>query len=237
MAVSRRVASMLEEFAKRAPLDAKAQLVLGQAYFGIAERLMDQQKYDESVEARTKSIEVLRALVTQHPDDAQGQRFLAQTEKRLAYLYLIKLHDFAKAAQHLNISLKIDQDRVARDPADSVAKLDLALGNSYLSGLTGRRGDVEGALRYQLAAVAARAEVLAADPRNARTRYLLITDQARLGGLLRDLHRTTEAKAAFDRGFQLGREGDPESMKDPEALAALGELRKASLGEKLQQRQ
>ncbi len=37
LAVNQRVAAMLEEFGRRKPLAARAQLVLGQAYFGIAE--------------------------------------------------------------------------------------------------------------------------------------------------------------------------------------------------------
>ena len=40
---------------------------------------------------------------------------------------------------------------------------------------------------------------VAADPRNMRSRYLLITDRARLGGLSLDLQRPEEARTAFER--------------------------------------
>lgn len=105
-----------------------------------------------------------------------------------------------------------------------------------------RRGDLPAALGFQQAAVAARSEVLAADPQNQRTRYLLITDHARLGGLLRDLKRPGEARIVFERGFQLAREGNDESMKLPEAIAAKEDLRKEAsapvqmVDEKLQHR-
>jgi tetratricopeptide (TPR) repeat protein len=226
LAVNRRVAAMFEEFGRRKPLDARAQLVLGQAYFGIAERLMDQERNEESIQQRMKSIEVLRTMVKQHPDDAEGQRFLAQSEKRLAYLYITKLRDFPKAGEHLRVSMKIDQERVAHNPSDANAKLDLALDNAYLAGLMRRRGDLEMALAFQQASAAARAEVLAADPRNMRTRYLLITDQARLGGLLRDLRRPAEARATFERGYQLAREGDAAAMTATEGVNALEDLRR-----------
>uniref|UniRef100_Q020E0 Uncharacterized protein n=1 Tax=Solibacter usitatus (strain Ellin6076) TaxID=234267 RepID=Q020E0_SOLUE len=122
------------------------------------------------------------------------------------------------------------------------AKLDLALDNAYLAGLTRRRGDLEIALSFQQASAAARAEVLGTDPRNMRTRYLLITDQARLGGLLRDLRRAVEARAAFERGYQLAREGDAAAMTATEGINALDALRREAaapanfMGERLQPR-
>jgi tetratricopeptide (TPR) repeat protein len=217
---------MFEEFGRRKPLDAGAQLALGQAYFGIAERLMDQERNEESIQQRMKSIEVLGAVVQRHPDDAEGQRFLAQSEKRLAYLYITKLRDFPKAGEHLRVSMKIDQERVAHNPSNANAKLDLALDNAYLAGLMRRRGDLETALGFQQAAATARAEVLAADPRNMRTRYLLITDQARLGGLLRDLQRAAESRAAFERGYQLAREADAAAMTATDGVNAVEDLRR-----------
>ncbi len=236
-----RVAGMVEDAQKRTPLNPKAELLLGQAYFGIGERLMDLQRNEESIQARQKGIGILRALAQQHPEDTEGLRFLAQSEKRLAYLYMIKLRDLPQAAGHLRISMQIDQQRVARNPADAISKLDLALDNSYLAGLMRRKGDLNAALVFQQASAGARSEVLAADPRNQRTRYLLITDQARLGGLLRDLNRPADARVAFDRGFQIAREGDAAAMSAADGQSALEDLRKEvasppkSMGEKLQQ--
>jgi hypothetical protein len=137
--------------------------------------------------------------------------------------------------------MQIDQQRVARNPADAISKLDLALDNSYLAGLMRRKGDLNAALVFQQASAGARSEVLAADPRNQRTRYLLITDQARLGGLLRDLNRPADARVAFDRGFQIAREGDAAAMSAADGQSAVEDLRKEvasppkSMGEKLQQ--
>ena len=246
LADNQRVARLMEDFQRKQPLDVKAQVVLGQAYFGIAERLMDLHRNEEAVAARQKSIEILRHAATEDPKNSDAQRFLAQSEKRLAYLYITQIHDFAKAAEHLGISLKIDRERVARAPADAIAQLDLALDNAYLAGLMRRRGDLEAALRFQQAAASARSEVLAADPRNFRARYLLITDQARLIAVYRDLNRPAEARAAFERGLELAREGDPAAMSAPDSVAAVADLRREAAagatpmsqnkGEKLQPR-
>jgi hypothetical protein len=59
-----------------------------------------------------------------------------------------------------------------------------------------------------------------------RIRYLLITDQARLGGLLRDLRRPAEARVAFERGYTLAREGDAAAMSAADGASALEDLRK-----------
>jgi tetratricopeptide (TPR) repeat protein len=180
------------------------------------------------VAARVKCIEYFRALAARHPENTDALRFLAQSEKRLAYLYIAQLHDFPKAAEHLRVSLNIDEQRLTRDPGNAVVKLDLALDNAYLAGMMRRKGDLHESWQFQIVAMGARERVLAADPRNFRVRYLLITDCARLGALYRDMKRPAEARAAFERGFQLAREGDGASMSTPDALSAIADLRRES---------
>lgn len=228
MAANQRVAAMMENFARKKPLDTAAQVLLGQAYFGMAEKLMDGQHNTEALAARVKCIEYFRDLTTRHPENDDAQRFLAQSEKRLAYFYITPIRDFPKAGGHLAISLNIDRQRLARQPANVAVKLDLALDYAYLAGLFRREGDLPAALRYQQSATAARTKVLAADPRNFRVRYLSIADRARLGALFRDMKRPGEARAAFEQGFQLAREGDPVAMSTPDAESAIADLRMES---------
>ena len=228
MAANQRVAAMMENFAREKPLDTAAQVLLGQAYFGMAERLMDGQHNTEALAARVKCIEYFRDLTTRHPENDDAQRFLAQSEKRLAYFYITRIRDFPKAGGHLAISLNIDRQRLARQPANVAVKLDLELDYAYLAGLFRREGDLPAALRYQQSATAARTEVLAADPRNFRVRDLSIADRARLGALFRDMKRPAEARAAFEQGFQLAHEGDPVAMSTPDAESAIADLRMES---------
>ena len=50
------------------------------------------------------------------------------SEKRLAFTYITEVHDPRQGVEHLTIAEKIDRERVAREPNNAVAKLDLALG-------------------------------------------------------------------------------------------------------------
>ncbi|MEO8369152.1 MAG: serine/threonine-protein kinase [Candidatus Solibacter sp.] len=226
LAATRGVESLLENLAKRRQLDSDAGVVLGQAYFGTAERLMDGKHNDEALAARMKSIAYFRDLSAKYPENADARRFLAQSEKRLAYFYITALRDFPKAAEHLTTSLAIDKQRLAREPNNTVVKLDLALDFAYLGGLMQRRGDLERALPFLQNAASARTEVLSADPRNFRVRYLLITDLTHLGTVYRNLNQSSESKQSFVRASQLVRDGDPASMSSVEAKTVIAELEK-----------
>ncbi len=182
----------------------------------------------DAVEYAHRNLILHRDLTTRHPENDDAQRFLAQSEKRLAYFYITRIRDFPKAGGHLAISLNIDRQRLARQPANVAVKLDLELDYAYLAGLFRREGDLPAALRYQQSATAARTEVLAADPRNFRVRDLSIADRARLGALFRDMKRPAEARAAFEQGFQLAHEGDPVAMSTPDAESAIADLRMES---------
>ncbi|HWC99571.1 MAG TPA: serine/threonine-protein kinase [Candidatus Sulfopaludibacter sp.] len=222
---NRKTAAMLDQEARKGPLGANAEICLGLAYFGISESEMQLNHLPESLQARLKSVEVLRDVTARFPAVEDGQRWLAQTEKRLAYLYLTQLHDPEKAAESLQIAMKIDQGRVARDPQNSVAKLDLALGQVYLAAVIRRQGDLPRALELLQQGIAARAAVLTADPRNFRVRYLLITDYTKLAGWQRDVHHTAESQAALEEGLRVAGEMDPRSAHQPDAAHAIEELK------------
>src|SRR5262249_43606143 len=188
----------------------------------------ESKRTEEALKARFRSIEVLKDLLTRHPDDAEGQRWLATSEKRLAYVYITQTHDFAAAAQALRTAMQIDRQRLAHDPGNAVIKLDLALGQAYIAGLLSRRVDLEGARQMHDSVIALRSDILRVDPHNARVRYLLITDHARLGAVLRDMGRSAEARIIFAQGFQLVKDGDPAAMQSPDMQHAAEDLRKES---------
>jgi non-specific serine/threonine protein kinase/serine/threonine-protein kinase len=230
MATLHRVVNMLEAQGRKQPLDTRALVTLGQAWFGISERQMYANQDSDALQSRLRSLEVLRAAVAAAPQNEYAQRWLAQSEKRLAYLYLQRLHDLPKAEENLQASLEIDRQRAARDPASAVVKLDMALDYSYLSAIAHRKGDV--ALTHQLLgeAIAARAEVLAVDPRNFRVRTLLIGDYTRLGTMLRDEQRTAEARAAFETGLKLAAGMDSAAAANADAVESIANLRRAAEG-------
>jgi len=227
MQMNQDTAAMLEQAGQRQPLSAAAETALGLCYFGISESQMALEHAQEALQARLRSVSVLRDLTTRFPGYPDGQRWLAQTQKRLAYLYLIQLHDADKAADSLHNAIGIDEKRVARDPNNAVAKLDLALGQVYFAAELRRQGDLPGALALLNQGIAARSAVLSADPRNFRVRYLLITDYAKLGAWLREAHRTQDSHAAFQEGFHLAGEMDANTARLPDAVAAVAQLQQA----------
>jgi non-specific serine/threonine protein kinase/serine/threonine-protein kinase len=228
MDTTQRVIDMMQEAAKTQPLDGPAQLVLGQAWFGLAESLLTQHKIPESIAARQKSIQVFRDLAARHPEETEGQRFYSTSEKRLAYTYIVELRDPRQGVEHLMIAEKIDRERGARDPSNAVAKLDLALGQGYLYGAMSRKGDLGAAQHFLENAIALRSEVLAADPRNARVRFFLITDYTRLGELQTRQNHPGDARAAFAKGIQIVAGVEPGTMQAPDEVAAIENLRRLS---------
>jgi len=203
-------------------------LVLGQAWFGVAESLLSLKHIPECIQARQKSIDVFRDLLARYPDDVEGRRFFSTSEKRLAHTYITELHDPAKGMEHLMIAQRIDRERVTRDPSNAVARLDLALGESYLFGAMRRKGDLPAARHFLESAISLRSEVLAADPRNARVRFFLISDYTRLGVLLRDQHQPSESRSAFQKGLQLVSEAPAGALDTPDVRTAVEDLRRES---------
>jgi non-specific serine/threonine protein kinase/serine/threonine-protein kinase len=225
-AYNQRVIDLMSDAAKSQPLDAPAQLVLGQAWFGVAEDHLTQHKAQESLAARQKAIEIFRDLAAKHPEEPEGQRFYSTAEKRLAYSYIVELRDPRQGMEHLMIAEKIDRERIARDPSNAVAKLDLALGLGYIFGALSRKGDLEGAQRYLQDAIDLRNQVLAADPRNVRVRFFLITDYTRLGELQIRQKHPVESRAAIARGMQIVDGVEPGTMQAPDERAAIESLRR-----------
>jgi tetratricopeptide (TPR) repeat protein len=225
---NRRAIALIEEASRTQPLTSAARLVEAQGWFGAAEVELEAKRIAESLDARNRSIALLKESLSRDPDNPETARWLGTAEKRLAYTHITQTHDFGKAVAALGVAMQIDRQRLARDPGNAVIKLDLALGQAYVAGLLHRRGDLEGALAMHQSVNALRGEILQADPRNVRVRYLLITDQARMGSVLRDLGRTADARAAFDRGFKLLREGDPVAMQSADMQSAEADLRKES---------
>jgi eukaryotic-like serine/threonine-protein kinase len=215
-----RVIGLLEGAAKRGPLTVEEQKVLGSAYNGLAETWLTQQKDAEAVTARLRSVEILESVLKTAPDD-ETRRLLAQSQKRLAYIYLVRLHDPAKAVGPLRAAMAIDEGLVARHPESATAKLDLARDRSYFASMLERRGDREGARRILESAIAMRREALKLDPRNAMLRASLVADFSKLAGLLQG----SEARDAARTGIELARELE---APDEDARANVEKLRKVA---------
>ena len=120
--------------------DPRAQAALAKAYTGRAEALS--QTPLESLQARNQAIAIYSALSKRRPPHADSERQYSMSLKRRAALYLTTLHDASRAMVDLTESAAIDERRVALDPGSAIAKLDLAIGDSYRSVVLRQTGDL-----------------------------------------------------------------------------------------------
>jgi tetratricopeptide (TPR) repeat protein len=180
----------------------------------------------EAWQARLRSIEIFRDLAAQDANNHEAVRWYATSEKRLAAFYLLQLHDSAKAAASLDIAMNIDRQRVAQNPGDAIAKLDLTLGQSYMAALLQSKGDLPAAQRLYETTIGVRKELLAADPGNYRLRHLLATDYEHLGDLLRLEQNADGARRAYREGQATAMPLEPKAATDPDAARTIAELRK-----------
>jgi eukaryotic-like serine/threonine-protein kinase len=209
-----RVISMLE--GAGGALTVEERRALGNAYNGLAETMLTQGKDAEAVAARQRSVAILGELVKSSPDD-ETWRMLAQSQKRLAYIYLVRFRDPAKAVAPLRAAMTIDEGLVARNPRSATAKLDLARDRSYFATMLERRGDREAAREMLDGVIAIRREALALDPQNIMIRTGLLADYSKLAGLLQG----PEARAAARTGLELAQGLEPSSDDVRGTLARL----------------
>jgi tRNA A-37 threonylcarbamoyl transferase component Bud32 len=221
-----KTAADLEAAQQRQPLDGSAQVSLAMCYFGSSEREMQELKSDQALGTRLKANALLAAALREDPENREAERWLAQSLKRLGFLYLTRLHQPDKAAESLQQALAIDRKMLDRDPGSATAKADLALTQDYLSAVLWRTGDHAGGLRMLAGVVEARAALFAADARNYRIRYLLLSNYVVLGGWLRQEKREAEALAAFQSGAKVADGMDPLAVRDADAAALIARVRK-----------
>jgi tetratricopeptide (TPR) repeat protein len=219
-------ASAMESLSRKQPLDAPAKFNLGRTYFAIAEFQSITNHTGEALQARLRSIEIFRDLAAQDAHNREALSWYATSEMRLAAFYLLQLHDSAKAAASLDIAMNIDRQRVAQNPGDAIAKLDLTLGQSYMAALLQSKGDLPAAQRLYETTIGVRKELLAADPGNYRLRHLLATDYEHLGDLLRLEQNADGARRAYREGLATAMPLEPKAATDPDAARSLAELRK-----------
>ena len=225
--IPRSIAADLEEIQKRHPLSDAGQLALGAAYFGIAEATLGMRRVDESMRARLRSVEIMRAMAARRPNDAMAQRQYALTDKRLGYMYIVELHNMPKAMATMREVAGIDEGRVARNPTSLSAKMDLALDRSYLSAIAQRSGDIDEAIGLMRQTVGTYEDLLGIDPANFRVKMLLLGDDVRLGAMLRKQGEEKEARDAFERDAKVV---DSLDARNPEAAEAIAKFRAAAGG-------
>jgi serine/threonine protein kinase len=222
LALQRQVIAEIEALGPKESLDPRIETALGTAYFGVSEANLRLNRGAEALRSRLQSIAILQDAARRDPRNAETARYLALSQKRLAYIYITQTRDFKRAAEILRSAIAIDTRLVAQQPNSSVPKMDLALDRSYLAAILQRQGDLPAARQMLESAMTLRNEVLAADPHNFRARILVISDYTKLGQWLLAEKRPAEARAAFETGARVAAGLDAEAAKNAkETLDAL----------------
>ena len=154
-------------------------------HIGVAENALDTPQ--ESLDERNRAIDLLQRALADNPRDEDAARWLSVSFKRRAALLLGPMKDPARAMADLSAGLATDEARVARDPSNAVAQLDLALGESYRSMALGKMGNLDGAVAALDRAITIRNRIVDLDPRNVRVAEQLSNDNVRMADLQKEL--------------------------------------------------
>jgi hypothetical protein len=175
--------------------------------------------------ARNHAIEIFTPLAAEHPEIPEGRRFLSLSLKRRAATQMAP-DQLAGARDDLARATALDEQRVAANPADAVAKLDLALGQGYLAAVLRRSGDLDGAVAALTRAMDVREAMLAVDPANLRVRTQLLGDCGTLASIAAERHDPAAARAAIDKGLTLAAAVTGPPAQNPDFQAALAAFQK-----------
>ena len=218
LAFNTRAVDLLEQ---TSPLDARGEFTLAMGYFGLAEVAANTGRLSDALQARNRSIAILRDATAKNPEDWQSWRYLAQSYKRLVSLYFSKMKDPAKAGAALDLAIAIDERLAAHDPKSAVSALDLATDQAFLASIKQRTGDAVAAVALMRQSIDARRALLEADPRNFRIRSLLAEDAGKLGAWLRGMDRLAESRDAIREGLDLAAALNPDNPDTAPIVSAL----------------
>ena len=202
--------------------DPRVRMTLAMAYTGLAENTLSTP--DDSLAARNRALDLFRAVADANPRHEEAARWLSISLKRRAALRLGRMKDPAGASADLAAAATIDEARIARDPSNAQARLDLALGESYRSAALRQSGDLEAAFDALERAMTIRRHVVDADPRNVRALALLLGDYVKAGEILRQLGRVAAARETLLEGAALADHLDPSVPITPELAAVRADL-------------
>ena len=181
--------------------EPRAEMMLANAYTGLAEDTTAHPT--ESLQLRNQAIGIYAELSKQNPPHPDSERVYSISLKRRAALYLAAMHDAAAANVDLRAAEAIDERRVAADPDNSVARLDLALGDSYRSVALRQLGKLPDAFDALERCLAIRRELFRADPQNVRNQQLLEADNAKIPILIAAIKKSGGPDALLRRAEAL----------------------------------
>ena len=182
--------------------DPRLQMMLANALTGRAEDFTRAKNPAASLEARNEAVAIHTKLTQRNPPHPGSERLLSIGLKRRAALY-VSTGDLGRAMPDLDAARALDERRIAADANDSVARIDLAVGESYRAAVLQRTGDYAGALDAVERTLSIRRAMVSADPQNVRVREQLKEEEAKLPRLVETLRKAGAPDALVRRAEAL----------------------------------
>jgi tetratricopeptide (TPR) repeat protein len=217
-----------EIFARRSPENKESVYGAASAHFTVGQ-VLQATKPDEALSEFQASLKIHEELLAASPQNARDQRNLALDHKYLCHIF--EESDLAKAAEHCQLAVDLDEKRVAANPGDLEAKQDLAYSLSQSGTIYDNKKDFTAASKSFSRSLIIRQNVVDADPQNVRARSSLIYPHLALGGVLAEMGRVEEAETEYRMVVSMGeapilKNGDNMNTREYVAFAYkhIGEL-------------
>ncbi len=165
-----------EALVKQRPSSEAARFALANSHFAMATRV---QGTDAAIPHWLRAGEIFGELLTEKPDDLTRMRNVALIEKYLGAHY--DGRDNPRALEHYTRALRLDERRVAADPSNRTAQLDLAIDRANVANQNRVMGRFADAAEAYRASVVVRRQLSESDPKDEFARSRLAFALAQLG--------------------------------------------------------
>jgi non-specific serine/threonine protein kinase/serine/threonine-protein kinase len=224
-----RARGIFEQLAARFPNDERVIKSRAAVLFRLADARAEKDP-EAGVRLYVQSLAMYERLLQAHPENAENRRNVALVHKYIANLIKSK----AEALDHLQKALALDENRVAAQPNDAAAKLDVSFDLSDIGWRLERGGDFSGALENYQRVLAIRQELAGPDPSNAQLRSRLIYAHKRVAGALTKMGRLDAAVVEYGAAIKLAEAAVAAGHNDRWVRVYLGELNLGMAGAEAQ---
>ena len=217
--------AMARDLQKQYPGNEDAKILLANSLFDMADLTGDSQSLGYRLEALPIDEELLRAK----PTDPSRQRNAALVQKYIANHWVGV--DPNRALPYLQRALALDEARLASDPGNQGAKLDLSFDYSQFGTYYQAKHDLPNAIEYQRKTLAIRRDLAASDPQDVWKQDRLAYVLTGISDNLIEIHDYRAALANLDESRRiLERLGISDKGKTSEYAGTLYSIGDANRG-------
>ena len=198
---AREAVAAAEPAASANPADERARRHLASAYFAEAEAL---KKGDQAIEVWQKCLDIYESLLRNKPDGDQELRNVALVHKYMSS----RFHNRSvldKALDHARQAEEIDLKRVAAQPSNREAQLDLAYDFGSTANCYEAMGHLDQALDRYRRSLEIRRSLAHADPMDVRLQSRLLYAELMVANTLLDQGKAAAALEQFLAADEIGK--------------------------------